>query len=176
MSSATDDRRDRLSLQTLVISSLSAGAAAIVVPLFWERGTLLATAITPVIVALVSEALRRPAERIRPRVTGRARQWLKRAVTTGLLAFAIAAVVLTASELSLFGGSVTGDGDTTLFDDSTTQREQDETPPSQQEPDATATPTPEATPTPTPTPDGEATPVPSPTPAAPAPLLTEPVP
>ena len=37
-------------------------AAAIVVPTFWERGSLLATAITPIIVALVSEALNRPAK------------------------------------------------------------------------------------------------------------------
>jgi hypothetical protein len=51
-----------LSLQTLVISSLAAVAAAIVVPTFWERGSLIATAITPIIVAIVSEALNRPAK------------------------------------------------------------------------------------------------------------------
>src|SRR3712207_5902825 len=32
--------------------------------MIWERGTLIATAMTPVIVALVSEALSKPAERI----------------------------------------------------------------------------------------------------------------
>ena len=32
--------------------------------MIWERGTLLATAMTPVIVALVSEGLRKPAEKI----------------------------------------------------------------------------------------------------------------
>jgi len=53
-----------ISIQTLVISALAAVAAAVVVPLIWERGTLLATAMTPVIVALVSEALRKPAEKI----------------------------------------------------------------------------------------------------------------
>jgi hypothetical protein len=63
-----------ISVQTLVISSLSAVAAAIVIPMIWERGTLVATAMTPVIVAVVSEALRRPAEKITavtPRVTRR---------------------------------------------------------------------------------------------------------
>ncbi len=63
-----------LSLQTLLISSLAAVAAAIVVPTFWERGSILATAITPIIVAVVSEALNRPAAAIKtaaPRVTRR---------------------------------------------------------------------------------------------------------
>ena len=42
----------------------AAVAAAVVVPMIWERGTLIATAMTPVIVALVSEGLRKPAEKI----------------------------------------------------------------------------------------------------------------
>ncbi|HWK27888.1 MAG TPA: hypothetical protein VNS09_15090 [Solirubrobacter sp.] len=53
-----------ISLQTLLISSLSAVAAAIVVPLFWERGSLIATAVTPIVVAVVSELLNRPAKAI----------------------------------------------------------------------------------------------------------------
>jgi cell division septation protein DedD len=63
-----------LSIQTLIISSLAAVAAAIVVPTFWERGSLLATAITPIIVAIVSEALNRPAQvtpKVAPKVTRR---------------------------------------------------------------------------------------------------------
>jgi hypothetical protein len=36
----------------------------VIVPMIWERGTLVATAMTPVIVALVSEGLRHPAEKI----------------------------------------------------------------------------------------------------------------
>ncbi|MDA0159185.1 hypothetical protein OM076_02815 [Solirubrobacter ginsenosidimutans] len=63
-----------LSLQTLVISSLAAVAAAIVVPMFWERGSLIATAITPIIVAITSELLNRPAKVITssvPKVTRR---------------------------------------------------------------------------------------------------------
>jgi hypothetical protein len=53
-----------ISIQTLGISALAAVAAAVIVPMIWERGTLIATAMTPVIVALVSEALRKPAEKI----------------------------------------------------------------------------------------------------------------
>jgi hypothetical protein len=69
-----EDKGSGLSLQTLLISSLAAVAAAIVVPTFWERGSLIATAITPIIVAVVSEALHRPAKAITavtPRVTRR---------------------------------------------------------------------------------------------------------
>ena len=53
-----------LSIHTLLISSLAAVAAAIVVPMLWERGSILATAVTPVVVAIVSEALNRPAKAI----------------------------------------------------------------------------------------------------------------
>src|ERR671915_732893 len=69
-----EKEKSALSIQTLAISALAAVAAAVIVPLVWERGTLVATAMTPVIVALVSEALRRPAERITavtPKVTRR---------------------------------------------------------------------------------------------------------
>jgi hypothetical protein len=68
------EKKSGISIQTLVISSLSAVAAALVIPLIWERGTLVATAMTPVIVAVVSEALRKPAEvisTVTPRVTRR---------------------------------------------------------------------------------------------------------
>jgi hypothetical protein len=56
------EKQSGISIQTLVISAGAAVAAAVVVPLFWERGTLIATAMTPVIVAVVSEALRKPVE------------------------------------------------------------------------------------------------------------------
>jgi hypothetical protein len=62
---AQEKQQSGISIQTLVISALGAVAAAIVVPLFWERGTLIATAMTPVIVAVVSEALRKPVEVIK---------------------------------------------------------------------------------------------------------------
>jgi hypothetical protein len=61
---ASEEKRTGISIQTLVISALAAVAAAVVVPMIWERGTLVATAMTPVIVALVSEALSKPATRI----------------------------------------------------------------------------------------------------------------
>src|SRR5215218_2469640 len=63
-----------LSIQTLVVSAAAAVAAATIVPMIWERGTILATAMTPVIVALVSEGLRKPVETVSavaPRVTRR---------------------------------------------------------------------------------------------------------
>ena len=53
-----------LSLQTLGISAAAAVVAATVVPLFWEHGTVIATAMTPVIVALVSEGLRKPVQHV----------------------------------------------------------------------------------------------------------------
>jgi hypothetical protein len=68
------EKKSGISIQTLIISSLAAVAAAVVVPMIWDRGTLFATAMTPVIVAVVSEALRKPAEKITavtPRVVRR---------------------------------------------------------------------------------------------------------
>ena len=53
-----------LSFQTLGISAAAAVVAATVVPLFWEHGTIIATAMTPVIVALVSEGLRKPVQHV----------------------------------------------------------------------------------------------------------------
>jgi hypothetical protein len=71
---AEKDSGSGISIQTLAISAAAAVAAAVIVPMIWERGTLIATAMTPVIVALVSEGLRKPAEKITavtPRVTRR---------------------------------------------------------------------------------------------------------
>jgi hypothetical protein len=186
------EKKSGISIQTLVISALAAVAAAVVVPLIWERGTLVATAMTPVIVAVVSEALRKPAQAIStvaPRVTRRSatgaavrsteayeppteafdplppsergvetrsddpyglrsspkpRHHWKIALATGALAFAVAVVLLTSSEL-VFGGPATKDnGRTTFFGSRAT-------------PTATATPTP----TPTPTQSDKATPTPT---------------
>ena len=58
------ETKSGLSIQTLAISAAAAVAAAVVVPMIWERGTLIATALTPVIVALVSEGLRKPVEKV----------------------------------------------------------------------------------------------------------------
>ena len=228
-----------LSFQTLGISAAAAVAAATIVPLFWEHGTVIATAMTPVIVALVSEGLRKPvqhvsavAPRVAPRVARRSgtgaaarrfepaaartrdpervgargdgperfdplpghlrddapsvreddpfglrkasktpRPRLKIALVTGALAFVIAAGVVTASELAIFGGSVSSDRRTSLFggQKSSTTTEEDKTDekatptatPQDGEatPTPTATATPEASATPTPTPSATATPV-----------------
>src|SRR4051794_19768157 len=53
-----------LDLPTLVIASGAAVVAALVVSHFWGAGTIAATAMTPVIVALVKEGLSKPARRI----------------------------------------------------------------------------------------------------------------
>jgi hypothetical protein len=204
-----------LSLQTLLISSIAAVAAAILVPLIWQKGTLIATAITPIVVALVSEALHKgaaaprvtrrtaarvpvapeerfdplpPAERFeepalrpddpfglrgaRPARSPR-RPWWKLGLATGLLAFAIGAGVVTASELAVFGSAVSDKGRTTLFGGSDTKRSAPSPTPvatatPDASPEATVTPTPTVTATPTPSPEPTVTPAapiePAPTP------------
>jgi hypothetical protein len=214
------ENKSGISIQTLVLSSAGAVAAAVIVPLFWQRGTLIATAMTPVIVALTSEALRRPAEKITavtPRVTRRSatgaavrspaayepptepfdplppsersgepetragdpyglraspragHHW-KLALATGAVAFVVAVVLLTGSEL-VFGGPATKDGGRTTFFGSR----------STPTPTATATPTGTQTPTPTPTASATPTPTATATPQAtatptPSPLSATPTP
>jgi hypothetical protein len=51
-----------ISLQTLIIAGLASAAASYAVSRIWGPGTLISAAATPVIVALVSEFLRRPVE------------------------------------------------------------------------------------------------------------------
>lgn len=198
------EKKSGISIQTLAISAAAAVAAAVVVPMIWERGTLVATAMTPVIVALVSEALRKPAEAIStvaPRVTRRSatgaavraperfeplppderdlepevrdddpfglraaprpRHHWKIALATGVVAFVIAAVFLTSSEL-VFGGPATRDnGRTTLFGGRKATPTATATPTPSDDREATPTPTATATPTETATPT--ATPTPTPT-------------
>jgi hypothetical protein len=195
------ENKSGISVQTLVVSSLSAMAAAVVVPLIWERGTLIATAMTPVIVALTSEALRKPAEKITavtPKVTRRSatgaavraperfeplppderdqapevrdddpfglraapkpRHHWKIAAATGAVAFLVAVVALTASEL-VFGGAATKEGGRTTFFGHRSTATATPTP----TPSATGTATPEATGTATPEATETATPTPTPT-------------
>ncbi len=233
-----------LSIQTLLISAAAAVAAATIVPMIWEQGTILATAMTPVIVALVSEGLRKPVETVKtvaPRVSRRSgtgaavrrfdpaaagtrdpervgargegperfdplpphrrdeapalreddpfglrtarrpRPRLKIALITGALAFVIAAGVVTASELALFGGSVSSDRRTSLFGGKEKQQagsgedaKQEATPTATPQEDATPAPTPTETPEPgaTPTPTPGETPTPAPTAASPSPAPT----
>jgi|1186.fasta_scaffold285853_2 hypothetical protein len=57
-------RRSGFNPLTLAIAALSSVAAALVVSKIWSGGTIMATAMTPVIVAVVKEALERPASKI----------------------------------------------------------------------------------------------------------------
>lgn len=235
MADEKQEKSGGLSIQTLLISAGAAVVAATVVPLIWEDGTIFATAMTPVIVALASEALRKPVERVStvaPRVARRSgtgaalrrfepdavrtrdaervgargegperfeppppdrrerqtrtprgddpfglreperrRPRLRIALVTGLLAFFAAAAVVTASELALFGGSVSGErGRTTFFGGENRSSDRERNRSEDQQRDATPTATPdegEATPEPTatPTPEAEETPAPTATPA-----------
>jgi hypothetical protein len=54
--------REGLSIQTLVIAAIASAAAAIVVSRLWDKGTIVASAMTPVVVAVISEMLRKPIE------------------------------------------------------------------------------------------------------------------
>ena len=66
--SSREEQRS-LSVRTLVIASVASAAAAVLTSLFWTRGTPIAAALTPVIVALVSELLHRPADVLSQRFT-----------------------------------------------------------------------------------------------------------
>jgi hypothetical protein len=222
MSSAQSGADEGLSLKTLLISAAAAAVAAIVVQQFWQRGTLIAAAMTPVIIAVVSEALHKPVKKISevstwkrtpdgtairepveprraqepfdplppeelveaPRVSSddpyrlyqprrsRRHHW-RIALATGVLAFFIAAAVVTASELAIFGESVSEGGRRTTFfggNDPDTSPKQDE----EETPTASPTETPEDEESPTPTPTETATPeeesptpTPTPTPSPP---------
>ncbi len=142
------DKDDRpaggLSIKTLLFAALGSATAAVVTSAFWPKGSILSAALTPVIVALVSELLRHPTDRIAGVATGSTggrRSARRRAggvsveerpyrvyggrrngprirlalvLATGGLAFVIAVVVLTVPE-RLFGGAVANDRPTTIF-------------------------------------------------------------
>src|SRR5918992_3722577 len=168
----------RVNIRTLVIASIASAAAAVITSQFWIQGTWMAAAVTPVIVALVSEMLHRPtaviAERVTSRGTGvlpatggppssqheddpasaepgsrgepaappvrvyrsgagkpvRPRATRRRiaigvVAATAVLAFAIAAIAMTGTEL-ITGGSIgKGQGDTTLFSGDSSADEDD---------------------------------------------------
>jgi hypothetical protein len=71
MASSRNDEREerRINLRTLVIASAASATAAVVTSQLWFAGTWIAAALTPVMVALVSELLHRPTERIADRFT-----------------------------------------------------------------------------------------------------------
>ncbi len=203
-----------LSVPTLIVAALSAAAAALVVPMIWRPGTVVASAITPIVVALVGETLRRPVERVSSVSTWRRtpsgglvreerfepaagedayevvegerpedpfglreparrsvvrRHPLRIALITGLLAFAIAAAVVTASELTLFRDSVSSSRHRTTFFGGTPSAKATPTATPEPAPGAQSTPAPAITPTPTPgattTPVGTPPPQPQGTPA-----------
>jgi hypothetical protein len=56
--------RSRVHPRTLLIAAVASATAAVVIPMLWRPGTVFAAAMTPVIVAIVSEMLNRPVERV----------------------------------------------------------------------------------------------------------------
>jgi len=62
----SDDKRTRggLEVKTLLIAAAASAAAAVVIPMLWRPGTVFAAAMTPIVVALVTEALRRPVDTV----------------------------------------------------------------------------------------------------------------
>jgi hypothetical protein len=63
-SSAEREEERRLNTRTLTIASVASASAAAVTSQLWIAGTWIAAALTPVLVALISEAVHRPTERI----------------------------------------------------------------------------------------------------------------
>jgi hypothetical protein len=62
--SAEREEERRLNTRTLTIASAASASAAAVTSQLWIAGTWIAAALTPVLVALISEAMHRPTERI----------------------------------------------------------------------------------------------------------------
>lgn len=73
----------RLDIRTLAIASLASAGAAALTSQFWIKGTPIAAAVTPVIVALISEMLHRPTERITQRLAADAGTPMQAAGATG---------------------------------------------------------------------------------------------
>src|SRR4051794_5210069 len=68
--------QDGLDVSTLVLSAIASAVAAYVTSQIWARGALASAALSPVIVALVKEGLRKPTEVVTavvPTRTGRGR-------------------------------------------------------------------------------------------------------
>jgi hypothetical protein len=181
----------RLSPADLVIASVSSAAAAVIVHALWKPGTVIAAALTPILMSLFAEALRRPAELVRVRtdsgasaratveVVGSRRRW-GRAVVIGLAAFGLGAAGLTAAEVVLNRALAERAGDTTLFDgerrpapartpDSASPTAEPATTTDDRRDRESPSERPEPTPTPTPTPTVSRPMQPTPTPAAPTP-------
>lgn len=121
----------------LALAALASAVATLVIARFGLTGTVIGAALTPVLVALVMEAARRPVRRIRrartrgrrPGAAGSGRtiyaaptwsarlagvSW-RRVVLTGLTAFALVVGAFTVADFGL-GDSVASDRKTTFFD------------------------------------------------------------
>jgi hypothetical protein len=64
---ATSEKRGEgggLSPKTLLIAGSASAITAVIGPLLWRPGTLIAAALTPIIVALVTEALKKPVDTV----------------------------------------------------------------------------------------------------------------
>src|SRR4051794_24707886 len=87
MSSATRERQREeergLSPRTLLIASAASATAAVITSRFWIAGTWVSAAITPFIVALVSELLHRPTEVVARRMTSERPRILPEAAGAG---------------------------------------------------------------------------------------------
>jgi hypothetical protein len=114
----SQQRGSEIEFTTLVITAVASAVAAFITSKVWAAGTLASAAFTPVVIAVVKEALRKPADVVvaGKRVEdGRFHHHWRRAALTGLAGFAIFAVIITISELAA-GSSVTDDErGTTLF-------------------------------------------------------------
>ncbi len=64
IASARQERRGGISVGTLAVAAAASAAASYTASHVWGSGTVLSAALTPVIVALVSEFLRRPVDRV----------------------------------------------------------------------------------------------------------------
>lgn len=80
--SAREEER-RLNMRTLVIASSASATAAVITSQLWVAGTWIAAALTPVIVAVVSELLHRPTAVIAKRVTSKSGAILPQAAGAG---------------------------------------------------------------------------------------------
>src|SRR5438093_9581752 len=55
---------ERVAPRTLIIAALASAAAALVTSRLWREGTIISAAMSPVIVAIVSDLLHRPAQKV----------------------------------------------------------------------------------------------------------------
>ena len=194
MSRADSGSGGGINPRTLAVAGAASALATLIVPKIWAPGTIAAAAAMPIIVALLTEALNRPAqhvsragELVRDRRTrrrdedrfglyaaDRRRRRLRVALITGLLAFVIVGTVWTFGELAA-GGSVSGDRRTTYFGGRSSEEAASEPSDDAGEeaaPAPAATATPEVSPTPPAAPTATATPAPGTAPPDLAPQAT----